>query len=132
MKTQARKAAAASALLALSGLLFAGCGGGNKTTGTAGASILNQQEAPDAAELGPANVNIVNFGYEDETFTVAAGTPVVWANEGSAPHTVTGDNFDSGVIRPGKGYSYTFDEPGTYEYWCTNHEGVMFGTIVVE
>jgi hypothetical protein len=53
------------------------------------------------------------------------------------PHTVTQDNgiFDSGIVQPGGAYSYTFQNPGTYPYYCMLHGrpgGIgMAGIIVV-
>ena len=111
-------------------LIATACGGGGD--GGGGTDDAAASGGEEVADIGPADVTIVNFAYEDPEFTAAVGDEVVWVNEGAAPHTVTGDAFDSGVIRSGKGWSYTFDEAGTYEYWCTNHEGAMTGTIVVE
>jgi plastocyanin len=110
--------------LAATSLLLSACGGGGGGSGEAGAD-------EEAVDIGPADVTIVNFAYEDPEFTAAAGDTVTWVNEGAAPHTVTGDDFNSGIIRNGGGFQHTFEDAGTYEYWCTNHEG-MTGTIVVE
>lgn len=112
--------------LAVTTLFAASCGGGGGGGGGEAAG------AAPAEELGPADVNIVNFGYEEPEFTTTVGETVTWINTGAAPHTVTGDGFDSGIIRTDGGWTHEFSEPGTYEYWCTNHEGAMTGTIVVE
>ncbi|MBK5223527.1 MAG: cupredoxin domain-containing protein [Acidimicrobiia bacterium] len=120
------------AVVAMSALLLAGCGGGGGGgAGSAEAEAEADENAP-AESSDTGDVTIVNFGYEEAEFTTSAGTEVAWVNEGSAPHTVTGDDFDSGVIRKGFRWTHTFEEPGTYEYWCTNHEGMMLGTVVVE
>ncbi|MGH9879432.1 MAG: plastocyanin/azurin family copper-binding protein, partial [Nitrososphaerales archaeon] len=55
------------------------------------------------------------------------------------PHTVTdgtpdskwGQVFDSGLMRQGAEYEFTFTESGTYPYLCALHPW-MYGTIVVE
>lgn len=70
---------------------------------------------------------------------VEAGTRVTWINKSSMVHTVTsgedGDHdglFDSGNMSSGDEYSYTFDDEGTYEYFCRPHVGQgMTGTITV-
>jgi plastocyanin len=120
-------------LLAAVALVAGACGGGDSGGGgggdVAGGSGGGGEEA---ADIGPADVTIVNFAYEDAEYTTAVGEEVVWINDGAAPHTVTGDDFDSGVVRSGNGWTHTFEEAGTYEYWCTNHEGAMSGTIIVE
>ena len=79
---------------------------------------------------------MVNFAFEPESFTTTAGSTVWWVNEGSASHTVNSTEFGadfsgSGTVRTGKGFSWTFDEPGEYAYFCDNHPG-MEGTIIVE
>ena len=63
---------------------------------------------------------------------------VQWKNEDSAFHSVTSGNygspdglFDSGHIDPYEMFSYTFDEPGMYPYYCTLHPW-MAGQIKVE
>ena len=71
--------------------------------------------------------------------TASVGDTVVWDNIDNAAHTVTyGDPqtfptpiFDSGLIAPGIEYEFTFDEPGTYDYFCIVHPW-MVGQIVVE
>ncbi len=62
--------------------------------------------------------------------TVPVGTTVVWNNldlPGTA-HTVTSlqDLFDSDALSP---FSYTFTEPGVYNYRCTIHG--MRGMVTV-
>jgi plastocyanin len=48
------------------------------------------------------------------------------------PHTATATDrtFDSGILDPGKSYSYTFEKAGTFDYACLVHPQ-MKGTIVV-
>jgi plastocyanin len=94
----------------------------------------DEMEAPQAEQ---ENVQVIDFSFAPESLTVKAGTTVVWMSEASAPHTVTADDgsFDSGTIRRGDSFSYTFAEPGEYPYYCTFHGnaggGGMAGTIVV-
>jgi plastocyanin len=38
--------------------------------------------------------------------------------------------FDSGIIQTGQTFRYTFNNPGTFEYYCTMHPS-MVGEIVV-
>ena len=63
---------------------------------TAAADTTAQPQ--QAAEAGEASVSIVDFAFEPATLEVSAGTTVVWTNDGQAPHTVTGDFADSGVL----------------------------------
>jgi len=58
--------------------------------------------------------------------TIPVGTTVVWTNLDDAPHTVTdgtptskwGTVFDSGIMRLGKVYKFTFNEAGEFPYLC--------------
>ena len=64
--------------------------------------------------------------------------PVIWKNEDSAFHSVTSGSyedptelFDSGHMDRYGTFSYKFDEPGMYPYFCTLHPW-MAGNIKVE
>jgi nitrite reductase (NO-forming) len=62
--------------------------------------------------------------YSVNVLMVALGATVTWTNDDPAiPHTVTdvGGSFDSGILQPGQSFSYTFDKPGDFEYFCTLH-----------
>jgi plastocyanin len=83
----------------------------------------------------------VTVGMEDNFFDkadiiVEPGTTVTWVQRGQYGHTTTSYDglWDSGLIEGGTEgtYSYTFEEPGTYEYFCKPHEEVgMVGTVTV-
>ncbi len=92
----------------------------------------------EASMGGDAAVSIANFAFDETAMTVAVGTTVTWTNEDGAPHTVTADDgaFDSGNMDSGDVFSFTFEEPGTYAYFCEYHGGAggqgMAGTITVQ
>ncbi len=76
-----------------------------------------------------------NF-FSPAEITVEPGTTVTWVQSGSNPHTTTSYDglWDSGIIEGGTdgSFSFTFDEPGTYEYFCIPHEDLgMVGTVTV-
>lgn len=83
----------------------------------------------------------VTVGMEDNFFdeadiTVEPGTTVTWVQRGQYGHTTTSYDglWDSGLIEGGTygTYSHTFEEPGTYEYFCGPHEEMgMVGTVTV-
>src|SRR5215203_3823787 len=77
-------------------------------------------------------VSIEDFFFSPANMTVAPGTTVMWVNNGQAPHTSTADDgtWDSGTLQPGKSFSFTFDQAGTYTYHCSIHPD-MTGTITV-
>jgi plastocyanin len=85
--------------------------------------------APTAAN----NVVIDNFSFAPAVLTIPAGTTVTWTNRDDIPHTVTesAQHFKSTALDTDDSFSHTFDEPGTYEYFCSLHPK-MTGRIVVE
>jgi plastocyanin len=72
------------------------------------------------------------WGYAPATRSIAAGSWVTWSNDGQDAHTVTAvdGSFDSGELGPSEGFSWYFDQPGTFEYVCTLHPW-MTGKVVV-
>jgi plastocyanin len=79
--------------------------------------------SPATAVLAqPATVKITSFRFDPKTLTVPAGTTVEWINE-SGRHTIEADNgaFRSAALETGEKFSFKFDKPGTYNYYCTFH-----------
>ena len=77
-----------------------------------------------------------NIAFNPQSLTVSAGTTVTWTNNDQVQHTVTWDDqsVNSGLLNQGETFSYTFDTPGTYGYFCIPHGSPgsgMFGTITV-
>jgi plastocyanin len=72
------------------------------------------------------------WGYAPSTRTVPAGTWVTWSNAGEETHSVTASDgsFDSGDLDPSEGFSWYFDQPGSFQYTCVEHPW-MAGTIEV-
>jgi amicyanin len=111
--------------LVVLGLVLAlqlGAYGQNKTAST--------QEAKPATEV---KVKIDNFSFTPPTITVAAGTTVRWTNGDDIPHTVVSDEktFKSKVLDTDQEFTFTFDKPGTYSYFCSIHPH-MTGKVVVQ
>lgn len=99
---------------------------------TAPAAGGENASAPQQAATPPdLAVAIVDFAFEPSTLQVPADATVVWTNEGQAPHTVTGDFADSGILEPGQTFSHTFAEAGEYGYVCSIHPN-MVGTVSVD
>ena len=82
-------------------------------------------------EIKPLTVNIQNFAFSPSEITINSGDTVTWINNDDAPHTITGDSFDSGTISNGQEFKNTFQEKGTYEYHCNFHSS-MKGKVIVE
>jgi plastocyanin len=91
---------------------------------------------PAAASAGPREVDVgaVDFGFEPDNASVAAGGKVTVTNKGQAPHTMTFDDvqLDTGNIAPGATADLTApDAPGSYSYRCNVHPARMRGVLVV-
>jgi plastocyanin len=73
-----------------------------------------------------------NRAFSPDTLEVDAGTTVTWTNTDSVAHTSTSNatGWDSGIISPGRQFSFTYQTPGTFPYHCAIHPG-MVGTVVV-
>lgn len=103
-------------------------------TGPLVSSILEDVGKPfDVAIVRNVAQPSTSEPYSPATLTISVGETVTWFNADSMIHTVTSDTglFDSGELRPGGRFGYTFTEPGTYPYTCIPHPW-MEGTIVVQ
>lgn len=71
--------------------------------------------------------------YAPKVLTVKPGTTVTWINEDRVVHTVTARDrtFNSGNVRKGERWSYTFTEVGEYDYFCLPHPW-MTGAVIVK
>lgn len=79
-------------------------------------------------------VSISNFTFQPALLVVKVGTKVTWTNRDSTPHTVTSSDkrfVSSSGLDTNDQYSYVFDRPGTYEYFCSLHP-MMVGKVVVQ
>jgi plastocyanin len=91
---------------------------------------LNQDvQAADVA------VTIMNFKFDPTPLTIPVGTTVVWTNQDTAPHTATSDpgsafTFDTGMLQKGQSGKITFNQAGTFTYFCSVHPN-MHGTVTV-
>ena len=87
-----------------------------------------------AAAAAPGAITIDNFAFAPAILTVVPGTKVTWSNKDEEPHTVIsadgGKTFKSDALDTDDKFSFTFDKPGTYKYFCSIHPH-MVGTIIV-
>lgn len=86
-----------------------------------------------------ALVQMTGRTYSPSTLEVEVGTTVRWENNSDETHTVTSgsnrehdDEFNSGDIAPGESYTYTFDNTGSFDYFCIPHPGMEATITVVE
>jgi plastocyanin len=97
--------------------------------GTVPAAAAQSAAPPEGGQV----VRIANLAFDPAAITVPTGTTVTWNNEDSVPHTVTAldGSFDSGIFDPGASFSWTFSDPGAFDYQCLLHPA-MQGSVTVE
>jgi plastocyanin len=89
-------------------------------------------DAPRATAAADTGVTISDFQFAPTSVTIDVGDTVTWTNDGPTPHSATADDggFDTGIFDAGQSRSETFDQAGTFAYFCTPHPN-MRGTITV-
>ena len=90
--------------------------------------------ASDPAVGGDVPVSIVDMVYAPATVEVTAGTTVRWTNDDSVIHTVTArdGSLNSGIMQTGAEFSLTFDEAGTFDYFCAVHPSMTARVVVTD
>jgi plastocyanin len=79
-----------------------------------------------------------NACFTPASITIKAGDTVTWNNVDTAAHTVTGGSpadgpsgvFDSSLLMGGADYAFTFNDKGSYKYFCMVHPW-MTGSVTV-
>jgi len=87
---------------------------------------------------GTSNVSVQDDFFSPSSLTISAGTTVVWTWKGGNPHTVTSGTagspngtFSSPQQTSGT-FSFTFNQKGSFPYFCQVHGAAMTGTITVQ
>jgi len=82
---------------------------------------------------------MVDLEFVPETLTVAEGTTVIWVNQDVVDHRIRSgapseptEFYHSETLGNGDTFSFTFDDVGTYPYFCELHPQQMIGTVVVQ
>jgi plastocyanin len=103
------------------------------TTEAPPAAVPRSADGPVAQAAASATVSIGDNFYSPASVSVAVGDTVTWANNGQAQHSATADDgsFDTGVFGPGGSRSHTFNQAGTFSYFCTVHGQAQSGTVRV-
>lgn len=98
-----------------------------------------------AAALPVAEEHVVQINgktFQPDRIEIKVGEKVTWKNYDLEDHTVTSQPkpaqadeqqkpvFDSGPLKPGQSFDYTFTKAGSYPYYCQMHKG-MTGVVVV-
>ena len=113
--------------------------------------VMIEEEVMMEEPAGPTTVHVeipvgtavpgceeTNECFSPADVTINAGDTVHWMNVDTAAHTVTGGSpadgpsgiFDSSLVMADAVYAFTFDETGSYDYFCMVHPW-MVGTVTV-
>lgn len=103
--------------------------------------------SPSSAGEASTAVSIKAFAFSPDVTEVRAGTTVVWTNQDEVLHTVTGGStrntgvgtyeaspdglFNGRLDGASSSFRFTFQDPGTYAYYCDRHRQ-MLATVVVK
>ncbi|SFK74482.1 cupredoxin domain-containing protein [Methylocapsa palsarum] len=85
-----------------------------------------------ASRAADAEITIDNFSFHPDKLSVKAGTTIVFRNRDDIPHTVASAEgvFRSEALDTDDAFSFTFDKPGVYPFFCSLHPK-MTGEIIV-
>jgi len=106
------------------------------------AALVAMGPAPALTTEEDHVVQISDKSFQPDKLMIKVGERVTWKNVDTSDHTVTDigrpsepgfqsrNEFDSGVLKPGQTWSYTFTKEGNFQYHCTIHPK-MIGVVVV-
>lgn len=98
-------------------------------------TLVTDLSLPKASTpTGSASVNITNFAFNPAPLSVKRGTTVMWTNNDTTSHTVTGGVGGPGstTINHGGTYHYTFTTTGIFPYHCGFHPSMTASVVVTE
>ena len=86
----------------------------------------------ETTAAGMKDVAVDNFSFAPAAASVQVGGSVRWTNRDDIPHVIMSSDkkFKSPVLDTDQQFSFTFDAPGTYEYFCSLHPK-MTGRVLV-
>ena len=120
-------------------LLLVGCRPGSGKT-PAGTGTPSSAVTPTADIIsGQVTIFLQEGEFHPKKITVKAGTKISWLNKDPEFIIIRSDDglFESSSLALGQIFSFTFDKPGTYKYYCDpgggpGGEGISGVITVVE
>ncbi len=101
------------------------------------AGLLVLLNLPFAGPAAAATQTVMMQGYafSPAALTVRVGDTVTWMQHDEAPHDVVTTSapvaFRSPQLSAGQSWSYTFRQPGTYQYYCSVHPDMRASVTVL-
>lgn len=115
----------------LVGVLLAGCGDASEASPDAEPTASGEVETTSGTATAPAveaTVEVRGFLFQPDAIEVPAGTLVTWENSDRILHTATAGEpdvpsglFDGQMQGAGSSFSYSFETPGRFLFFCTRH-----------
>lgn len=126
-----RSKSSSAIAIALLVTIAAGC----SSSPPAPKSVPNSPPIANSEKVQEIDVDILGFKFSPDVHTVPAGTIVSWVNKDPYFHTVTSGKtdgpmnepdgkFDKDLKEEGDVINITFDTPGTYTYFCKQHNAM--------
>ena len=107
-------------------MLFSGC-----------SKDSNSPTSP-TTNSGTNEILMQNIAFSPASKTISVGTTIKWTNKDNTTHDVISGTpgnpsglFNSGDLGANREFSFTFNQAGTFQYYCSHHSG-MTGTIIVQ
>jgi plastocyanin len=113
-------------------------------TSTSTSTVFTSVEAQTgnimSISIVPGASTLTDTAFQPNPANIKVGDTVRWTNNDNTIHTViewnpsTGEDVEGGfasdILGPGVTFEHTFNQTGTFEYYCNLHPN-MVGTIVV-
>lgn len=93
----------------------------------AAVALSKKKEAP----VTRRTIDIREYMFTPATLEIKMGSTVTWVNNDQISHQIKSIFFNSAELTTGQSFSYTFNNPGIFDYTCSIHPE-MSGKIVVK
>ncbi|MGC1133189.1 MAG: plastocyanin/azurin family copper-binding protein [Nitrososphaeraceae archaeon] len=109
-------------------------------TSTVFTSVEAQTGIIISISIVPGASTLTDTAFQPNPANIQVGDTVSWTNNDNTIHTVIEGNpatggeveggFASEILGPGVTFEHTFNQTGTFEYYCNLHPN-MVGTVIV-
>jgi len=103
--------------------------------GTLLAGVLAMLCTPGSSVASGQSVTMAHYAFSPASITVHVGDSVTWTNSDQAPHDATTTSapasFRSPTLSTGQSWTYTFRQPGQYNYYCSIHPDMRAVVVVI-
>lgn len=100
---------------------------------------MNSRRILDVS-IVPGSSNLIDTAFQPNPVNIKVGEAVRWTNDDNVIHTVTEGNpatgdipeegFESELMNTGQTFEHTFNQTGTFDYYCDLHHN-MVGQVIV-